>query len=176
MSKVFITTMGYAGAGKSYFAKQLAPKIGAVRLNSDSMRNSVFDETAGVDTKSGNRIVFGAIDYAANEILKAGYSIVYDAKCNRQAERKKNALIANRNNAEHITVWVQVPREIAIKRGESRDITLDQERLTLEDREKRNTDYLEEPAADEMCIRIDGSQTFDDQFASFEHQLKNISA
>ena len=163
--KLFITTMGYAGAGKSHFAKQLAVKLNAVRLNSDSMRNSVFEVPNEVNSKDGNRIVFGAIDYAAKEVLKAGYSVVYDAKCNRISERKKNASIAQDNDATHITVWVQTPHDTAIARTESRDITLDQGRLTSEDREKRNSDYLEEPETDEMAAIIDGTKTFEEQFA-----------
>lgn len=168
--------MGYAGAGKSHFAKQLAPKINAVRLNSDSMRNSVFDRTKGMDSKSGNRIVFDAIDYAASEVLKAGYSVVYDAKCNRRSERQKNASIANQCNATHISVWIQTPRDIAIERGESRDITLDQGRLTLKEREEKQTDYLEEPAENEISITVDGTKPFEDQYAAFEEQLRVIEA
>ncbi len=172
--KLFITTMGIPGAGKSHFSKHIAPKIGAVRLNSDSMRNSVFDDPTAIDSTFGNIVVFNAIDYAASEVLRAGYSVVYDAKVNHRNERDKNASIAAKFDATYLNVWVQTPKEIAMERGEKRELRLDQTHISKEDYELRGYGDIDSPEDDELVVVIDGTRPFEEQYESFKQQLETL--
>jgi predicted kinase len=89
---LLIMFLGVTGSGKSYFARQLAAKIGAVRLNGDSMRLALFKTPEAVEARHSdpttNPMTFGAIDYAAGQILLAGCSVIYDAHHNRQYPEK----------------------------------------------------------------------------------------
>lgn len=173
MKTTLFTMLGYPGSGKSYFARNLAKKIGAVRLNNDGMRSNIFENPTEDKNIHNYSVIYGAIDYAVHEILEAGYSVIYDANVNHAHERKKNAKIAASHNAEAIIVWVKTPVKEAIRRVGGRQVTSDQFRLTEETVNKHIT-ILEEPTNDEKYIVIDGSLTFDKQYESFTTQLSTM--
>jgi len=175
MAKLLVTMMGYPGAGKTHFAKQLAEKIDAVVLSSESLRNVLFPDRTEQTTPEGNVIIFGIMDYAVSQILDTGISVIYDTKTNRRKERQKNARIARNHGAIPITVWIQTDKTLTFERTETREVRLDQIRLTREERVERNSDYLEEPEDSELCIIIDGTKPFSDQFESFQTQLQRLS-
>lgn len=168
--------MGWPGAGKSYFAKHLAAELKAVRLNSDSMRNTMFVEPKQSLNPEGYSVLFGAMDYAAAEVLKAGYDVIYDAKCNRRSEREKNAQIALENGAAHITIWVKTPKDASLERASSRENALDQGKFTDEQVKLHEAKSIEEPNGDEPHITIAGHIPFEQQYKSFTEQLVAISS
>lgn len=176
MKPIFFTTMGYPGAGKSYFAKRLSARINAVRLNSDSMRNIMFVDPEKSFNSEGYHTLFGALDYAASEVIKAGYDIIYDAKCNRRSEREKNARVASENGGEHITLWVQTPFEVALIRASTREVSLDQRKLTAQHLKEHKSADLEEPGLNERHIIIEGQIEFEKQYESFVDQLKSLKS
>ncbi len=113
MKQLLIMMIGRPGSGKSHFAKQLAPKLGAVRLNGDHARISLFADPAELANPANNPFVFGALDYAAYEILKAGYGVVYDAQMNYLDYRNKNRELAAQFDTPAVLVWVQAPYDSA---------------------------------------------------------------
>lgn len=168
------TMLGYPGSGKSYFAKHLAEKIGAVRLNNDAMRSSIFENPIERKNIHNYSVVYGAIDYATHEILEAGYSVIYDANVNHINERKKNSEIADSHGALAVTVWVKTSVEEAVRRVGDREVTAYQFRLT-EETVNKHIGILEEPTKEENCVVIDGSLPFDEQYESFEAQLNSFN-
>jgi predicted kinase len=67
MTQVLLMMLGHPGSGKSFFTKQLAPKLHAVRFNADHLRTSMFSDPKEARNRGNNPIVFGAIDYAVGK-------------------------------------------------------------------------------------------------------------
>lgn len=66
---LLIVFLGFPGSGKTYFARHLAEKIGAVTLNTDALRVSMFGSLEKIDEirHKGDRSrlyddVFGAME------------------------------------------------------------------------------------------------------------------
>lgn len=93
MAATLYTMLGYPGSGKSHFAKLLAAEFGAVWLSNDGMRSSIFDEPTKPENLHNYRVVYGAMDYAAQQALQAGVSVIYDANVNHVQERQKMPIL-----------------------------------------------------------------------------------
>jgi predicted kinase len=170
---ILIMMLGHPGSGKTYFTRQLAPKLNAVRFNGDHMRVAMFKDPR-LATRADNPKVFGAIEYAVTEVLKAGHSVVYDAQHNKLEDRKRLEALAAEHGAEAVIVWVKAPREVALQRGIDREELPDQRRKTEEEMNASIDffmDALETPGLDEKLIQIDGTIPFEEQLKSFQEQL-----
>ncbi len=173
--------LGSPGSGKSYFARNLAKKIKAVRFNGDSMRIALYGSVEEIerqtDMQSVNRKTFGALDYAVEQVLAAGHSVVYDAHHNKRSMRSALEKLAKKHGATPIVVWIKTPHEVAIKRGQQRSSTIDQ-RCLSEEKMKENTERhmanFDEPVRDELVITIDGTVPFEKQFESYNAQIVSL--
>jgi predicted kinase len=173
----FIMMLGHPGSGKSYFTRQLAPKLQAVRLNADHMRTLMFQNPKEVTNRTNNPMVFGAMDYAAGEILRAGHTVISDMQYNARSRRRIGEAFATEFGALPIIIWVQTPMEIALKRGQERDETQDQRKKTEEAMRASLEKFmkaLEPPEQDELCIIIDGTVPFAEQYLSYRQQAARI--
>jgi predicted kinase len=178
--------LGYPGSGKSHFARAVADKLGAVRINGDSMRISMFGSREEIekiystgDRNILNSYVFGGLNYAAEQILARGHDVVYDAHHNKRIDRTELEELAARHDALPVLIWVKTPLEVAVHRGQTREETIDQRRLSEEKiRESiaRHQAVTDEPDSGEIVIAIDGQVPFDEQFKSFEAQLETIKS
>jgi predicted kinase len=171
--QILIMMLGHPGSGKSYFTRQLAPTLDAVRFNGDHMRVGMFKDPR-LATREDNPKVFGAIEYAVEEVLRAGHSVVYDAQHNQRIHRKRLEELAAKHGAESVVVWVKAPMEVALKRGVEREELPDQRRKTEEQMRASIEffmDALEAPEPDERLIEIDGTIPFEEQLKSFNDQL-----
>ena len=179
---LLIAFLGSIGVGKSYFAKQLAPRIGAVRLSADAARLGMFGsiealksqpESHGLDN---NKRLFGVIDYAVGEILSSGVSVIYDtARYNGADNRRELKRIADAHDAHLVYVWIDTPRDIVRERVMNREETADQRRLdeTATNRILAfHDEHFNPPNGDEMVIKINGQDEFEDQYKDFSVQLE----
>ncbi len=175
--------VGVPGSGKTTFARQLARKINGVTINSDAMRLSMWGSKEAVqrthssprERANGNRLTFGAMDYAAAQILKAGHSVIYDANANNYAERNKMAHIAVENGGVGIVVRINTPHDVAIRRGLEREEAADQPRFVAEKAEdvvKRFAQAIEEPDEREQVVIISGEDSFERQYQDFCEQIE----
>ncbi len=170
--------LGFPGSGKSYFARNLAEKTNTVRLNGDSMRIALYGSVEEIEKQANkkriNRQTFGAIDYAVEQILRTGHSVIYDAHHNKRSIRVGLEKLANEHDAITIVVWVKTPYELALRRGQERRAAPDQRRLSEEKMKQtmeRHTDNFDEPVASELVITVDGTMPFEQQFESYDRQL-----
>ena len=181
---IVVMFLGVPGSGKSYFARNLADKLHAVRINGDSMRLAMFGSLEEIDRiyhsedrRKLNEYVFNGLDYVAEQILMRGNDVVYDAHQNKRMDRKTVEQIADRHNAVPLVVRINTSHETALERTQSREIALDQRKMTLEraldaiDRHQANTD---DPKEDEIVIDIDGEIAFEKQFEVFNERLLEI--
>lgn len=178
--KVLIMLLGHPGSGKSYFARQLAERISAVRINGDAMRKAMFgsfERAREFDQKEPiNPMVFGALDYVGEQIIASGSSVIYDAQHNQKDLRTRMSNVARRHKALPLLIWIKTPYHIAVERGQTRAATEDQQhsKEKMEESIKKHQAALELPTNDEIYIEIDGTLSFEEQYKDFEEKLKVI--
>ena len=181
---LLVMFLGVPGSGKSYFARKLADTIGAIRLNGDSMRIAIFGSVENIESiyesssrKTLNSYTFGAIDYAAEQILSRGISVVYDAHHNMRSTRADLEKLAQQYQATPVVVRIVTDHDVALQRGQNREATIDQRRLSeakmleVMQRHAANTD---EPLPSENVIEISGEIPFEEQYAIFRRELTLI--
>ena len=115
---IFFITLGYPGSGKTFFARKFAKDMKLFHLNSDRIRLLIFPNPKF--SSEEHPIVFGAMDYLANEVLKCGVSVIYDANSTLRIYRKCLQQLARKNNAKYLLLWFQTPVKTALMRIEKR--------------------------------------------------------
>ncbi len=114
-----IMLYGFPGSGKTYFARQLADSLKGVHLQSDKVRNELFEDPRY--DKQETEIVSHLMLYMAEEFLRAGLSVVYDADCSRAKDRRDIREVAYSTKALPMLVWLQIDIESAFSRVVKRD-------------------------------------------------------
>ncbi len=116
---VLIMLYGYPGAGKTYFAGELAKAMGAAHLQGDRIRYELFEEPRY--DKQENEIVSHLMEYMAEEFLSAGVNVIFDANADRLVQRRALRDIAVKNKGQALLVWLQIDQESAFQRIGKRD-------------------------------------------------------
>lgn len=176
---LIVLFVGVPGSGKTTFAKKLAAELHAVTLASDSIRLAMWgsleaiaaSHTTEEERKQTNLLTFGAMNYAAEQIVAAGHSVVFDCIASRYAERAEKHEIAEKHGTLSIVVRMRVPRELSIKRIQERPASHDARRFDNSEKATEVVDKfqqeLEEPEAPERYVEISGEAAFDEQFQVF---------
>lgn len=181
-TKYLFTSLGHPGSGKTYFTQRLAKKMGAMRINADALRMNMFGSHAKArefDEQTGllTRVIFQALDYATVQALQSGTSVIYDVQHNQKAIRDKTAKLGTDNGAIPVVIWVKTPVDIALQRGQDRDLTPDQQKHDYESMKEaieKHMKLIEYPTEEEKVIVIDGTVSFEEQYLSFCAQLEKI--
>ena len=179
---VIVTFVGVPGSGKTTLAKALARELNAVLLNSDSMRIAMWGSrekiekahTERADRAYNNKLVFGALNYATERAVVAGYSVIYDCNANSVAERAEKHDIANMHGALSVVVRIKVSYEVSLERIQTREDTHDQRRFTSERAKEvldRFVSQIEEPTSSERVIELRGDIEQEEQLRIFRTQL-----
>lgn len=122
------------------------------------------------DRAYGNQLTFGALDYAARQILMAGHSVIYDANANKPDERLKLAQIAHDQQAIPVVVRLRTPIDLAIRRIAEREDSHDQNKHGEDHAREVVRQFAEvivEPDHSENVIEVSGEQSFDEQYQAF---------
>lgn len=118
--------------------------------------------------------VFGAMDYATRQTLKAGMSVVYDAQMVKRSDRRGVERLAAECNALPVLVWIRTSKQVAFERGTGRDDRDDSHRYD-EVLMRKLVDMFDKrtklPTADENFIEISGELPFDEQFRRFKSAI-----
>jgi predicted kinase len=148
---------GYPGAGKTTTAEVIAQLTGAVHLASDRVRLELFPRPTF--SQAEHDALYQTVDMRAEELLRQGKDVIYDANLNRYQHRKDKYDICERTGAQAKLLWVKTAREVAKGRamhdsrehlwppGETPDKMFD-----------RVADVLEEPGPAEPYTIIDGTR------------------
>lgn len=109
---------GLPGTGKSFFSRKLAERLPFIILESDDVRKKLFPHPTYSPAES-NR-VFRTIDQRLEELLLQGASVIHDATNLKEKHRQSISKIAKSRGAKLISVLVEAPEELILKRLETR--------------------------------------------------------
>ena len=181
---ILLMLLGSPGSGKSFFARSLAEKTNIIRINSDSMRRSIFgsiENMEAVREAQGRQILldytFNALNYVAEQIICRGQDLIYDAQLNKREYRQPLGALAERYGTVPLVVYVDTPIDVALQRGQTRETLIDQRQLTeqgMRESIQRFQESVEMPESDEKMVTIGGQIPFEEQLASFEEQLEKL--
>lgn len=180
---LLISFLGYPGSGKTYFARRLAERLPAVLLNTDALRLSMFGSVERIEQlRQTNRSrlyadVFGAMNYAAKQVLKTGQSVIFDAQSSKRRDRQGNHQLATSAGAISLLIWIKTDQEEAIKRGQQREADDDSHRYSAEKMEflvGRFDKVTELPSPDEHVIEISGQVPFEQQYEIFCNKIDKV--
>lgn len=160
----FILVYGFPGAGKTYFSRQLSESLGAAHVQADRIRSELFEQPR-YDSQE-NEIVNHLTEYMAEEFLRAGVSVIYDANTSRLAQRRILRDMARKYKAQPVLVWLQIDQESSFTRAIKRD------HRKIDDKYSKPIDrttfdslagYMQNPGATEDYIVVSGKHTFKTQ-------------
>lgn len=115
---IMFATLGYPGSGKTFFSRRFSKDFGLFHLNSDWLRSEIFPNPKY--TVQENATVFRIMDFIAEELLRCGISVIYDANSTREVFRKRLRQMAKRQKANYLLLWFKTPVETALKRIKKR--------------------------------------------------------
>src|SRR6056297_3055593 len=101
---VLYMTLGYPGAGKTFFARQYADKQNIALLSSDRLRFELF-ETPNY-SQDEDKVVIGLMDYMLEQFLNAGMSVIVDGLNSQRVRRHNVREMARKYGANPLVVWV----------------------------------------------------------------------
>lgn len=172
---------GLPGAGKTFFARQMAANLGIAHLQAARIRHELFKSPRYDDRE--NAVVNHLMDYMLGEFLSVGTSVVYDGDSMRRARRRHLRSITDRCGATLITVWLQIDLESAFNRVKNRD------RRKVDDKFEPSMDRptfenyinLVQNPSNEDYVVISGKHSFATQRAAalkklYAHGLVNADA
>lgn len=167
---LLIATFGYPGSGKTYFSERLAKEANFFHLAVDKIRLAMFEKPKY--TKEEHKAVFQFMDSLAEELLKKGISVIYDANFNFRKNRIEMQKLARRAKATYRLVWVKTNEKKALKRLGQRAKLKNLKRKKLYRpidikifRKLQNE--MEIPVKTEPVIHIDGHTNFLKQLEQF---------
>ncbi len=160
---VLILLYGFPGAGKTYFANHLAEIISAAHLQGDRIRHELFEDPKF--DKEEDAIVEHLAQYMAEEFLKAGVGVVFDADASKLVQRRTMRDMARKIHAKPLLIWLQIDQESAQQRIGGRD------RRKTEDKYAKTYDHggfenhigrMQNPNNEDYIV-ISGKHTFKTQ-------------
>ncbi|HKR81874.1 MAG TPA: ATP-binding protein [Candidatus Saccharimonadales bacterium] len=172
---LLIMLYGFPGAGKSYFARQLAETLHAAHIQGDRIRTELF-ENPRYD-KEENEVITHLMDYMAEEFLSAGMSVIYDTNAMRTSQRRELREMARKAHAEHVFVWLQIDAESAYARVSKRDRRRsDDKYATPLNRQtfEKQIGGMQNPLATEDYVVVSGKHVFAMQRSAFMKRLREL--
>jgi aminoglycoside phosphotransferase family enzyme/predicted kinase len=128
-------TCGLSGSGKTWFARQLGARRGALHLRSDVERrrlaglapgaSSGSPPQGGIYTREFNERTYAWLMDCAGAALTGGESIVVDAAFLRRGERLAALELANRQDCEIVILHCRAPMTILRERVAARSAAQD---------------------------------------------------
>lgn len=174
-SKPFLMIFyGAPGSGKTYFARQFCENVQAAHLQSDRIRNELFEEPQY--DKQENTIVNQLSTYMTEEFLSAGVSVVLDSNAMRNGQRKMLKTLANKYHANLITIWLQIDDDSSFDRSVRRDKRkADDKYAAVWDRTTfdKILAYMQKPGNLEYPVVISGKHHYSTQKNSVFKALRN---
>lgn len=163
---------GLSGAGKSTVARELSHKLGAIYMRSDAVRKHLAGipvHQRGDDslyTPEMTQKTYQRLITLGCELARQGYTVILDAKFDRQTNREAAIAQAKEHNLPLTIVHCDAPMEIlkqrvASRQGDIADATLDVlkkqhlEPFTDQERQYVKTVDTTQPLSDQLATIVE---------------------
>jgi predicted kinase len=145
--------IGYPGAGKTTVAQIIADETGAKHLWADVERHKIFKEPTHSIEESNQ--LYDELNKATDYLLSQGRDVVFDTNFNYYSDREKLRVIAKKNNAKTILLWITTPIEVAKQRATNSQSSRNLYAINMSvEQFDAIASKLEPPYADEKYIKI----------------------
>ena len=160
---ILVYMYGMPGSGKTFLARQLSGLLGMAHVNSEQIRQSITANPTY--EREEQRIVRHLMNFMSERFLDAGIGVIYDVSANRLGERRALREMANRHDAKHLLIWMQIDIDSAWARQEARD------RRTFDDKYSEELDQktfeqivqIMQNPQDEKPLVLSGKHLFNSQ-------------
>lgn len=169
---LLIMLYGYPGSGKTHLSRQLAETIGAAHVQSDRIRNELFEQPRY--DKQENDIVYHLTEYMTSEFLRAGVSVVFDTNAMRLAERRELRALAARCKARPLLIWLQIDADSAFARLSERDRRKNDDKYAISydaNSFKNYIGHMQNPGPSEEYMVVSGKHHFNTQKSAILKRL-----
>jgi predicted kinase len=145
--------IGYPGAGKTTLAEAVAEASNAVHIWADDERHKLFPIASHSEDESLK--LYDILNDRAEKLLSEGRSVVFDTNFNFYSDRQKMRQISDRQNAEAVLIWLDVPLEVARGRAVCSDKVRNGYTMSMSAQQfDAIASKLEKPHEDEKCFRF----------------------
>lgn len=161
---LLIITMGYPGAGKTYFSRQFSELYNIPRLSEEVYRFELFEQP--LFNKDESQIIERILHYSLLQLMKSEQTIICDGDFLTLKQRKAMYELAAGNGYRTLTIWLQTDADTSATRAGTRDKrSLDNKFSFAIDRStfSRIADRLERPVEKEQTVVISGKHAFRSQ-------------
>lgn len=172
MQPLLFYTIGYPGAGKTSFARQLARWFGGAHLQADKIGMQLF--VLPTFSEAERAAVYQHMDHQAIIALNEQRVVLYDGTLNSLQQREHLRQVAARQGAQAIGLWLTLPIDVAKERaGRIRNVGNGQigGRVVPPAVFDRHVAAFQAPGHDEVIARVDGMQPFGFQYRNLRQQL-----
>src|SRR3989338_1363970 len=111
---ILFATLGYPGSGKTFFSRKFSKEFHVLHLNSDRIRKAMFKKPKY--NQYENNYLFTVMDVLAEDALKNGISVIYDANSSLREYRDRMMQTVNKYDARFFLLRFQTPESVARKR------------------------------------------------------------
>ena len=116
---LLILVIGYPGAGKTFFSRQLAEQYNLPRISEDAIRFELFEKPQFNAQEAD--IISRVQDITLQEVLKTERTVIVEGTNLRTSERNHIYSLAQSNGYRTITVWLQTDLQTSAFRAKKRD-------------------------------------------------------
>ena len=163
-SPLLIVMMGLPGAGKTFFARQLANTLNFGYISEDRIRYDIFaDPKFSQDEQTVTRKIMG---YMIEELSRVKRHIILDGRFLNASERQKIHQAMKAAEYKSLTVWVQTEEDLARRRSLKRDKRKPDDKYNSPVTKiefNSSKDNLQKPEEKENFSVISGKHTFKSQ-------------
>ena len=159
-----IINCGTSGSGKSYWAKQLAPELAAIRLRSDVLRKNLYglapDAHSGSAPQSGlygssqTKATYQKLAALTKELLERGENVIVDCANLRIWQRQLFYKAAKDAGSKSVLLYLTAPKSLLMRR-------IAQRRIAENDASEADQEILEwqlsnqePPDSDEPAVHV----------------------
>ena len=161
---LLIMTMGFPGAGKTFFSRQFSEKFQLPYLSEDRVRFELFERPRF--TTDETEIIARVIDYSAEQIMKTTSTVVLDGDFSSKKRREHINELAKQHQYRTLIVWLQTDLATCKIRAAKRDRRSADRKYSFNidaDTFERIISQLSRPGEKEPRIVISGKNAFKGQ-------------
>lgn len=171
---LLILTMGYPGAGKTFFARQFAEEYSLPRISEERIRSELFEQPA-FNAEEAN-IINRITQHMLEETMKSQHAIICDGTFATLKSRQAVYELARKNGYRTLTVWIQTDANTAAQRASHRDKRNPDNKYSFAlDNSTFNQikSRLQRPTEKEVAVVVSGKHAFKSQYMTV---LRKITA